>query len=1031
MPTREEISRAIELAGDAGDMAAVRELGAMLKTSTPKPLSAAGELKRGLGVGTRNVIEGATQLLGIVGDPLNAMVNAATGANIGSMSGTGAQLADTLGLPREQGSLEQATGAMVRAGTGALIPAAGANALVARGGGAIAQALAAQPAMQVASGGAAGLGGELARQSGGGVLSQLAASLLGGFAPFAGAAVGRGVANTVTAIPRGQQFVERGAANVLRENATDAATAVENITTRPPSVSGARPTLAEASNDPGLAGLQRSMSSISPNAAGSLTERTGNNALARQAAIDTAFGEGDTAAVSGYAARQAAALEAATGRNIAKVGELEPYDVSGDVARGQLEAARKVSQSRVSHAYEHPDIVDAQSQPVRLSPPDMVDNLPQPVANPERAAFEQAARAGLKAGDSSNKATGGLASWIVSRGGIRPTRWNGELGIRENATGVGDLKSYGINSKARVGLFNNSGADVDTMARMAQDEGFFPAGQDVTADDLVQLLDTELRSGKPVYRRDDMRAVDRAQANEEADYWGRMFQNADTSPEKMTPDDWDALYRDVQELPPHTMTEADAIAMGGEGVGRPVGPMQSALLGLRHDFYAAGEVPPVIDDAIKAVVSTDVATVRDVSAMSRRFRDLADRTDSGTDRAFLRSAADAVDGFLRVNAGPEYADALKAAQRAAREHHDIFSRGNVGAALAKTMRGGGRTDTLEAGKVPSRLVPASDKTGAPDARQLKTALGDTGAETVAREELRRELDKAGVDAGRIATVEAKYKGALSEFPALARDVAVARQTAATHAAFLKSPLGALRDGNVDVATKVKAALGTGGNSQIRAMISAVSGDDAALAGLRRAVAQYIVPEGESAVVTAGGADVMRNQAMRVRLGNALRRVEGTSLLDGQQRVTLQRLKRELDRQQFAISSARADGSPTSMNETVKGKLINAAIRKGLERAGAGNMLAGVLDIAASAMQRRDAIAAMVNKAMLDPDFAAQLLSKPPAKQAGARAAELAAASVRGAGVGGATVADRIMANVANVDGMASAAASTDQTATDK
>ena len=772
------------------------------------------------------------------------------------------------------------------------------------------------------------------------------------------------------------------------------------------------------------------MSSISPNAAGSLTERTGNNALARQAAIDTAFGEGDTAAVSGYAARQAAALEAATGRNIAKVGALEPYDVSGADTVKKLEAARVASQSRVSHAYDDPDIKRALDKPVTLSPADTYDSLPQPVANPERAAFEQAARAGLKAGDTSNKATGGLASWIISRGGIRPTRWNGELGIRENATGVGDLKSYGINSKARVGLFNNSGADVDTMARMAQDEGFFPAGQDVTADDLVQLLDTELRSGKPVYRRDDMRAVDRAQANEEADYWGRMFQRNDMSPEKMGPDDWDALYRDVQELPPHVITQADAEAYAGVPVGKPLGPMQSALLGLKNDFYAAGEVSPVINDAVKNVVNADVVSVRDMTAMSRRFRELGDRSDSGTDRAFLKAAADLVDADLRAKAGPDYADALKAAQAAARAHHDVFSRGAVGEVLRKKLGGYGERVVSE-GNVTAKVVPTSDRTGAPTARQLKTALGDTGAETVAREELRRELDKAGVDAGRIATVEAKYKGALSEFPALARDVAVARQTAATHAAFLKSPLGALRDSNVDVATKVKAALGTGGNSQIRAMISAVSGDDAALAGLRRAVAQYIVPEGESAVVTAGGADVMRNQAMRVRLGNVLRRVEGTSLLDGQQRVTLQRLKRELDRQQFAISSARADGSPTSMNETVKGKLINAAIRKGLERAGAGNMLAGVLDIAASAMQRRDAIAALVNKAMLDPDFAAQLLSKPPAKRAGARAAELAAASVRGAGVGGATVADRIMANVANVDGMASAAASTDQTAKDK
>ena len=993
-------------------------------TVVSKMLTAGGEVKRGLGLGTRNVIEGTTQLLGIVGDPLNTVTNAATGSNLGSVSGGGAQLADAMGLPREQGSLEQATGAMVRGGVGALIPVVGATGAVARGGGTVAQALASQPVLQTVAGGTAGLGGELARQSGGGVLSRLAASLVAGIAPF-------GVAPIASAIPNplarfGPQFVERGAGQILREGASNPDAARAAILARPDATPGTMPTTAEVAQDAGLAGLQRASANLTTNAAGGLGDRTAANALARQEAIDATLGEGDTAAVSGYAARQAAALEAATGRNIAKVGALEPYDVSGDAARGQLEEARKVSNARVAHAYEHPDIVDAQSQPVRLAPPDMVDNLPQPVANPERAAFEQAARAGLKAGDTSNKATGGLASWIISRGGIRPTRWNGELGIRENATGVGDLKSYGINSKARVGLFNNSGADVDTMARMAQDEGFFPAGQDVTADDLVQLLDTELRSGKPVYRRDDMRAVDRAQANEEADYWGRMFQNADTSPEKMTPDDWDSLYRDVQELPPHTMTEADAVAMGGEGVGRPVGAMQSALLGLRHDFYAAGEVPPVIDDAIKAVVSTEVATVRDVSAMSRRFRDLADRTDSGTDRAFLRSAADAVDGFLRVNAGPEYADALKAAQRAAREHHDIFSRGNVGAALAKTMRGGGRTDTLEAGKVPSRLVPASDKTGAPDARQLKTALGDTGAETVAREELRRELDKAGNDAGRIAAVEAKYKGVLGEFPALSADIAAAGETAAAHAAFLKSPLGSLRDGNVDVASKVATALGRGGNAELHGMIAATRGDAAAQAGLRRAIAQYVVPGGPSAVVTAGGKDVPRNLEMYKRITNALDRTKDTGLLTGQQRAALGRLKNELASQQFASSAARASGSDTAMNAGVAGKFMKAAA-KAAERATTGsNMISGIIEAIGAVTTRSGAIHEMVNRAMLDPDFAAKLLAKPTTAGKADLVKSLlppVQSSIAGGGVVG------VPANIGT--GMASAAASTDQTAKDK
>lgn len=1001
-------------------------------TPKAKPQSFGKSAMTALGRGTRDVLEGGAKLLGIVGDPANAIVNAATGANLGSVSGSGAQLADTLGLPRSETDGQQLISAINQGALGALVPAAGAGALAARGGGAVAQALAAQPVMQVVSGGAAGAGGELARQSGGGVLAQIGASLLGGLVPFGGAAVGRGVANTVAAIPRGQQFVERGAGQVLRDNATDAATAVENIAAREPSVSGAAPTLAEASNDPGLAGLQRSMSSISPNAAGSLTERVGNNALARQAAIDATLGEGDTAAVSGYAARQAAALESATGRNIAKVGALEPYDVSGEAARGQLESARKVSQSRVSHAYNHPDIVEAQSKPVVLTPDPFGASLPEAAANSERAAFEAAARSGLKAGDTSNKATGGITSFIVSHGGIKPSRV--EQGFVERLPGVGDLYSAGVKpGQVRRGLFSQKGETLDNLLTSAQEAGFFPDNANPTVDDLVQMISDDV-NGRPVYRQDDMRGVDRSAANEEADYWGRMFQNADTSPEKMTPADWDALYRDVQELPPHVMTQADAEAMGGAGIGKPVGPMQSALLGLRHDFYAGGDVDPAIERAVRNVVNTGTATVRDVTGMSSEFRRLADLSDSRKDKAFLGAAADAVDGFLRANAGPEYADALKAAQAAAREHHNVFSNGRIGEAL-KEQRGNYGRDATEGGNVTARLVPASDRTGAPDTRQLKTALGDAGAETVAREELRRALDKAtregGDVAAKVAKVQADYAGVLSEHPALATDIAVARQTAATHAAFLKSPLGALRDGNVDVASKVKSALGTGGNSQLHAMISAVSGDDAAMAGLRRAVAQYIVPEGESAVVTAGGADVMRNQAMRSRLGNALRRTEGTSLLDARQRVTLSKLKGELDRQQFAISSARAAGSDTSMNETVKGKLINAAIRKGLEKASSGNLLAGVVDIAASAMQRRDAITALVNKAMLDPDFAALLLSKPPAKQAGARAAELAAASVRGAGVGGATVADRIMANVANVDGMASAAASTDQTAKDK
>ncbi len=1028
MPTTAQISRAIELAGDAGDMDAVRELGALLKKqSAPKPLSVAGEVKRGLGLAARNTLALGTQALGIVANPVNAVINAATGANLGDVAGSGDRLADTLGLPREQGSLEQLTGAMYRGTGSAMLPVVGATNAVARGGGAVAQALASQPVLQTVAGATAGAGGELARQSGMGPLAQLAASVVSGFTPFGVAPLARAIPNPVARFGTG--FVEQGAAQIMREGASNPESARAAILARPEPTPGTLPTTAEVAGDSGIAGLQRASANLTPNAAGGLGDRTAANALARQGAIDATLGEGDTAAVSGFAARQAAALEAATGRDIAKVGALEPYDVSGADTVKKLEAARVASQSRVSHAYDDPDIKRALDKPVTLSPADTYDSLPQPVANPERAAFEQAARAGLKAGDTSNKATGGLASWIVSRGGIKPTRFNGELGIRENATGVGDLKSAGINSKARVGLFNNNGTDVDTMARMAQDEGFFPAGQDVTADDLVQLLDDELRSGKPVYRRDDMRAVYRAQANEEADYWGRMFQNADTSPEKMTPDDWDALYRDVQELPPHVITQADAEAYAGVPVGKPLGPMQSALLGLKNDFYAAGEVSPVINDAVKNVVNADVVSVRDMTAMSRRFRELGDRSDSGTDRAFLKAAADLVDADLRAKAGPDYADALKAAQAAARAHHDIFSRGRVGEVLRKKLGGYGER-AVEAGDVPGKVVPKSDTRGAPAGRQLKTALGDTGAENVAREELRRALDKATRDGGDVAAKVRKvgqdYAGVLSEFPALAADVASAGETAAAHAAFLRSPLGSLRDSNVDVATKVATALGRGGNAELQGMIAATRGDEAAQAGLRRAIAQYVVPGGPSAVVTAGGKDVPRNLEMYKRITNALDRTKGTGLLTGQQRAALGRLKNELNAQQFASSAARATGSDTAMNAGVAGKFMKAAA-KAAERATTGNnMISSVIEAIGALTTRSGAIHEMVNRAMLDPDFAAKLLAKPSTEGKADLVRALlppAQSAVAGGGVVG------VPANIGT--GMASAAASTNQTATEE
>ena len=1009
------------------------------KANAPKPLTAAGEVKRGLGLAARNTLALGSQLLGIVGDPANAAINAATGSNLGPVSGAGDALADALGLPREQGNLEKATGAIYRGAGSALIPVAGATGAVARGGGATAQALASQPVLQTLSGGTAGLGSELVRQSGGGPLAQFAASLAGGAAPFAGVSAAGAAARPLQRF--GPGFVERGASQILREGASNPEAARAAILARPAATPGTMPTTAEVARDAGIAGLQRASANLTPNAAGGITERTGANAIARQNAIDAVIGEGDTAAVSNFAARQAAALEAATGRDIAKVGALEPYDVSGADAVEKLEAARKASQARVSHAYDDPDIVLALNEPVHLSPADTYDTLPQPAGNTERAAFESAAKRETSMG-AGEKPRSLLAS-IIGGGGINPKSALGQ-----------ELKAMGITQKTRPGIFNSArDADLSTAARASgkragisdhdglyaslADAGYFDntyqtsyqADKPNTLDEIAQAIDEELR-GRPRYPVDDWgMASERAARQDARNYWGNAFQEAGVSPEKMGPDDWDALYRDMQELPPHVVTQADAEAYAGVTPGKPLGPMQSALLGLKSDFYADGEVPSVINDAIRNVVNADVVSVRDMTTMSRRFRDLGDRADTGTDRAFLKAAADLVDADLRLKAGPDYADALKAAQAAARAHHDIFSRGRVGEVLRKKPGSYGQR-AVEPADVTAKIVPASERRGAPAARQLKTALGDANAETVAREELRRALEKATRDGGdvtaRIAKVAQDYAGALSEYPALADDVTAARETAATHAAFLRSALGSLRDGSIDVATKVASALGRGGNAELHGMVSAVRGDDAAMAGLRRAVAQYVVPEGPSAVVTSTGADVPRNLAMYKRISNALARTEGTGLFSGQQRAALGRLRNELGQQQFASSAARATGSDTAMNTGVAGKFMKAAA-KAAERAATGNnTISSVIEAVAALTTRSGAIHEMVNRAMLDPDFAAKLLAKPSTAGKADLVRSLlppAQSAVAGGGVVG------VPANIGT--GMASAAASTDQTAKDK
>lgn len=178
---------------------------------TPPPVPTEPSFLEQLGQGTMqglgSMAEGAGDVLGIVGNPLNATINAATGSNLST--DLGQSFREGLGLPQNRNEManaiiQGATGAMTGAG------AAGALARTLPGvAGRAAGAMAAQPIQQVAGGAGAGAGAEFAREQGGGPVSQIGAALLGGVAGSGVAGITQALAAPRAAMPAGVAAAER------------------------------------------------------------------------------------------------------------------------------------------------------------------------------------------------------------------------------------------------------------------------------------------------------------------------------------------------------------------------------------------------------------------------------------------------------------------------------------------------------------------------------------------------------------------------------------------------------------------------------------------------------------------------------------------------------------------------------------------------------------------------------------------------------------------------------------------------------
>lgn len=147
------------------------------------------EVGRQIGLTGRGAIEGVTGLAGMVIDPVTRLANMALPASvqIPTMQQATAQVLNTAGFPQPRDAVERVVNQALQgmAGGGGMaatgrVLAGAASPVTSQVG----QMLATAPGLQVASGGTAMAGGEIAKESGSGTAGQIASSLVGAAVPF-------------------------------------------------------------------------------------------------------------------------------------------------------------------------------------------------------------------------------------------------------------------------------------------------------------------------------------------------------------------------------------------------------------------------------------------------------------------------------------------------------------------------------------------------------------------------------------------------------------------------------------------------------------------------------------------------------------------------------------------------------------------------------------------------------------------------------------------------------------------------------
>ena len=811
------------------------------------------------------------------------------------------------------------------------------------------------PGQQAGSGVAAGLAAEGARQLGAPVPAQVLTGVLaGGTTPSAMKGVAAGTDALVDRLS--DSGAMREAASFIRGNMVRPEHEIlRELDITGPSVSGAMPTLAEVTLDPGLAAMQRGVANISGPTGARISTRVGDNAQRRLDAVDEALGPGNPAAIEEAARGRERVLGRNLQESIERVGPVVAPDEAGATARARIAEGHQAARARTSDAYGNPALAD--DEPIRLRPYDAAE-LTLPTRGDTRGleTFQDQAVRGLRSALPPKPRS--LLQFVRAQG------------VASDSMGADDLRSAGMGAKGQPTLVRENGADLDRLREAAVEAGYI--GDDVDLSEFSALLQAEYAGAKPLYAiGDDLDLAAHNEALQARNFWREQFETRDLDPARMTNDDWVRFYNEVEGSASDSTRTLDDI-QAEPGPGSLMGPFQQTVSSLRQRFFGDGgkEAPAVVRNFFDDILNADEVGIKTLEGWERKALDLARDAPDRTTAASLQSVARAIGAKASSASGPERRAALDAARGARREQAQVFEEGAVGRVTQRGDYGRPELPDSEVGRV---LVPRG-RQGGEAADQLSRAAGSE-AETIVRTEMRRALDAAGDDPRRIALVARDYQEATSRFPGVAADIRNARQNAALSSRFRRTQLGQFLNETTDPAQAVSRLLTVkDGGRQFQMLANGPAMTPQALGGIRRGIAEHVRSISQTANVDANLQNVPNERKIAEGIVTALQRTEATQVLNKTQRATLNAVRRELRASQFARSANRPSGSDTARNLGMGFALVE----KAMDMAPGNAAAKSVLHLVFQNIARTDDILAVVGQAIEDPKFAAELLRRPTA-----------------------------------------------------